>query len=97
VTATEPQPNQNAEQPDEKGRARQILEWLILGALFVVLHVWAMSMLWLHGPANRQGILVTVYAGTLLGSCVLTKRFPPPLTPSLMLFGVVAAWRFWWI
>jgi hypothetical protein len=75
---------------------------ILLGILFALLHAWALAMLWLYGPVNRQLILVLVYAGLLVGSGFLTKRFPPPIAPSLLLFAVVLIWRIvtepthWW-
>ena len=65
--------------------------------LFAVLHAWALAMLWVNGPANRQTILVVVYTAFLVGSCVVTKSFRPPLLPSLLLFGVVFVWRFFFL
>lgn len=72
------------------------LAWLVIaGILFVLLHGWALITLWNHGPTGRQLILICVYGGVLAGSALLTRRFPPPLAPSLILFGVVLGW--WWV
>jgi hypothetical protein len=66
---------------------------ILLALLFVVLHGWALWELWTHGPANRQVILVCVYSGFLAGSALITRRLPPPLLPSMILFAVVLGWR----
>ena len=73
------------------------LKSVLLAVLFLVLHGWALWALWTHGPANRQVILVCVYSGFLVGSALITKRLPPPLLPSLILFSVVLVWRLMFI
>jgi hypothetical protein len=70
---------------------------ILLALIFVVLHGWALWALWEYGPANRQTILVCVYSGFLVGSALITKRIPPPLAPSLILFAVVLVWRLMFI
>jgi len=68
------------------------LKPVLIAVVFGALHAWALLMLFRYGPVNRQVILVCVYSAFLVGSAVLTKRFPPPLLPSLVLFGVVFGW-----
>jgi hypothetical protein len=65
---------------------------VLTAVVFGALHAWALLMLFRYGPVNRQVILVCVYSTFLVVSAVLTKRFPPPLLPSLVLFGVVFGW-----
>lgn len=66
---------------------------VLLGIVFFVLHAWALATLWVRGPFDRRVLLVGVYLGTLVLSGLITKRFPPPLPASLILFVVVLAWR----
>lgn len=73
------------------------LKPILVALLFVALHGWALAMLWINGPANRQLILVCVYAAFLVGSAVVTKKFRPPLLQSLILFGVVFIWRLFFL
>lgn len=82
--------------PDRGGRATW--KWVltfIAASIVVLLHAWALAALYFDGPAARRHILVIVYAGLLIGSALLSKRFRPPLAASLIPFAVVAIW--WWI
>jgi Domain of unknown function (DUF4105) len=66
----------------------------LLGILFLALHSWALAALWIDGPGPlvRRIALVSVYAGVLLGSALITRRFRPPLLASLIPFAVVITW-----
>jgi hypothetical protein len=80
------------------GAATRVLKrisMIVATLLVVMLHAWALAALWYDGPAARQGILVIVYAGLLVGSALLSKSFRPPLATSLVPFAVVAIW--WWM
>ncbi len=65
---------------------------LLLGSLVLLLHVWALAVLWIDGPLDRNWILGLAYAGLLVGFAIATFRGRAPFGASLISFALVLAW-----
>jgi len=65
---------------------------ILLGITLSLLHAWALAALWIDGPTNGKVALALLYAGVLIGSAVITRRFRPAMATSLVPFMVVLIW-----